>query len=723
MGGRSQSPARRLWAAVRDRDQEGSRNRHRDDLQGLRAVAVLLVALSHARVSFLGGGFVGVDVFFVLSGFLITGLLLNEAERRGNISLAGFYSRRAKRILPAAALTLVVTDIVAYQLLNFVRAKQVMWDSVSAAFFAANVHFAHQGTDYFAQLQPPSPLQHYWTLAVEEQFYVVWPALLWVVLFGARAIRLRRHSSRTRRGRRNRGPLHGQRLLVVATIAFIVSLAWSVRDTETHPTAAYFSTFTRAWELALGAIVAIAAVSLRTLSAATRAAAGWVGLAGIVTAAIIYSSGTAFPGYMALLPTIAAALVIISGLAGPTKGGAGTILGLAPMRYIGDRSYGFYLWHWPVLIIALEYHGHRLAVTTNLLLLAAAFALSAITYAVFENPIRRTEWTPGGTAFIAAASVGAAFAVAAFLILSIQTRMGASAAALPTQIRYVSSTPSVVLPVPVNDALSAVVKSVADGAQPIPLALLKPQPGAILDDRFSFPAGCDAHGNETSSSLCKFGVTTSTKVLAVFGDSHMQMLMPAILGMAQRDGWVVVPIVKSACSPTFWTSQKGTSDCHSWYRWAVAQVQTLHPAALLITGAYSGEGATTETAAGNGLSNLAMSVRRAAKNVVIVLDVPGENEEPVDCVLREGATRGSCSLDDSGDRAITDGAVADTIRSTPGVRVIDPTPWFCSQQVCPTVIGNTVAYTDSRHVSRTYATQLAAPFRTAFVKAIQGESG
>jgi peptidoglycan/LPS O-acetylase OafA/YrhL len=163
---------------------------HRDDIQGLRAVAVLLVVLDHAGVSFLRGGYVGVDVFFVLSGFLITGILLAGAGKHGHVSFVDFYIRRARRILPAAALTLVATIVAAYYLLNYVRAKEAVWDSFWAAFFAANIRFAHEGTDYFAQGQPPSPVQHYWSLAVEEQFYLVWPALLSLTLFGV--MRLRR---------------------------------------------------------------------------------------------------------------------------------------------------------------------------------------------------------------------------------------------------------------------------------------------------------------------------------------------------------------------------------------------------------------------------------------------------------------------------------------------------------------------------------------------------
>ncbi|HEY6031038.1 MAG TPA: acyltransferase, partial [Gaiellaceae bacterium] len=192
--------------------------KRRDDLQGLRAVAVLVVALGHAGVGFLGGGYVGVDVFFVLSGFLITGLLLDEARRTGAVSLAGFYTRRARRILPAAALTLVATELAAYVLLNFVRARQVMWDSVWAAFFGANVHFSRIETDYFARDRPPSPIQHFWTLAVEEQFYLVWPALLGLVLFGVLLLRRRRGAVT---------PASTRRLLAVLLLATAASLAWS----------------------------------------------------------------------------------------------------------------------------------------------------------------------------------------------------------------------------------------------------------------------------------------------------------------------------------------------------------------------------------------------------------------------------------------------------------------------------------------------------------------
>src|SRR4249919_289534 len=356
---------------------------HRDDLQGLRAVAVLVVVLDHAGLGLFSGGYVGVDVFFVLSGFLITGLLLSRAAEQGRVSLSEFYVRRARRILPAAVLTLVATDIVAYQLLNFVRAREAVIDSIWASFFVANVHFAQTGSDYLAQAQPPSPVQQFWTLSVEEQFYLVWPAVLSLVLFGALGVLgLRRKGSL--------GPAALRRALIVVAAGGLFSLLWSIHSTRTTPATAYYSSLTRAWELALGAALAIAAAQLSRMPSPLQLVSGWTGLGCIAVAAVAFSSSTPFPGYAALLPALGAALVIAAGIRRHrSRAAVSGALSLPPLRYVGDRSYAFYLWHWPVLVIAAEYAGHELSIVVRILLLVGAFLLSMLSYAVFENPIRQ----------------------------------------------------------------------------------------------------------------------------------------------------------------------------------------------------------------------------------------------------------------------------------------------------------------------------------------------
>ena len=353
---------------------------HRADLQGLRAIAVLLVVLNHAGVGFLPGGFVGVDVFFVLSGFLITGLLLAEARANGTVSLIGFYVRRARRILPAAALTLLATDVVAFFLLNFLRARDAVQDSLYAAGFAANFRFAARGMDYFAQADPPSPLLHYWSLAVEEQFYLVWPALLSIVLFGVTFTRRRRSVGRQQH----------RRLLLVVVLLAALSLGWSVHLTATLPAAAYFSPLTRTWELGLGSALAVGASTLVRVPPLGRLVMGWTGMVAIVVAAVLFSDRTPFPGSSALLPTIGTALAIAAGTGNRhSRLAVGRLLAVRPMCIVGDRSYAFYLWHWPVLILADQYMGYELSVTGKLGLLVGAFRLSCVSYALVENPIRR----------------------------------------------------------------------------------------------------------------------------------------------------------------------------------------------------------------------------------------------------------------------------------------------------------------------------------------------
>jgi len=262
----------------------------RPDIQGLRAVAVLLVALNHAGVPHLGGGYVGVDVFFVISGFLITGWLVKRTRQEGRVPFAAFYAARARRILPAATLTLVVTAIASHYLLNYVRALSVLHDIVWAAFFAANIHFAQVGADYFARNNPPSPVQNFWTLAVEEQFYIIWPVLLaaGILLFGDRSSVRRRYSRRL--------DDHGlERLSLLVVLLVSGSLVWSIRETPLDPTNAYFSTLTRAWELGFGALIALQLPRLKRLPAKVRAPMTWIGLAGILLAGLAFRAKHRFP--------------------------------------------------------------------------------------------------------------------------------------------------------------------------------------------------------------------------------------------------------------------------------------------------------------------------------------------------------------------------------------------------------------------------------------------
>lgn len=351
----------------------------RPDVEGMRAVAVVLVLLYHAFGAPFTGGFVGVDVFFVISGFVITDVLLRERSDRGRISIPGFYARRVRRILPAATLVIVSTVAAAYRWLGFIAGNQIAEDGKWAAAFVANIRFALLGTDYFGEQLPPSPLQHMWSLGVEEQFYVVWPALFLVmVLVG--------------RGLRDRGAL-----AVVLAIAMAASFAWSLVQTPANPTWAYFSPLTRAWELALGALIAVSGPAVGRISSGRLwQSLAAVGLIGIVTSLFLVDAGMQFPGYVVALPVVSSGLLILAGCGNPGTW-VGRALAIRPMQWIGARSYSLYLWHWPPLVIAAEHLGRPLSAVQAGGLLAAALTATALTYRYVENPIRRSRFLAART--------------------------------------------------------------------------------------------------------------------------------------------------------------------------------------------------------------------------------------------------------------------------------------------------------------------------------------
>ena len=345
----------------------------RPDVEGLRAVAVLFVVLFHAGIPGLTGGFVGVDVFFVISGFVITGLLLRERANSGATRLLSFYGRRSRRILPAATLVIMLTVLAAYHWLGFITGDATAEVGKTASLFYANFHFIATGTNYLASQAPPSALQNFWSLSVEEQFYVVYPTLfiLAAVVWSHVSLRLK--------------------LTVLLSAAIVASFTWSVIQTSNNGIAAFFSPFTRAWELALGGLVAVGSLQLAKLPRTVALIMTWVGLAGILVAGFAYSSTTPYPGSAVALPVIATALVIAGGTAAPGWGSE-WILRLPPFQWLGKLSYSLYLWHWPILIIAAQYAGHSLSVKDNLLWLLLALAISIVSYFAIENPIRHWKF-------------------------------------------------------------------------------------------------------------------------------------------------------------------------------------------------------------------------------------------------------------------------------------------------------------------------------------------
>lgn len=346
----------------------------RPDVQGLRAVAIVLVVLFHAGVPGVSGGYVGVDVFFVISGFVITGVLLRERSPTGRTSILAFYGRRARRIIPAATLVILAIVLGARWFLDPLSAGETAVDGQWASVFLANFHFAASGSNYLASLKPPSPLQNYWSLAVEEQFYIVYPTIFLIV-----AGTIVRRSLKVRLG-------------VVLGLIMLGSYVLSIVMTSSNPSGAFFSPFTRAWELALGGLVALGSDRLQRLPQAVAASISWLGLGLILFAAFAFTSATSYPGWLVAIPVIGAALIIAGGAAQP-KQGVETLLGLRPFQWLGLVSYSLYLWHWPILTIAAQSQGKTsLPVGQNLLWVLLSLVLAIGTYLVIENPIRHSGY-------------------------------------------------------------------------------------------------------------------------------------------------------------------------------------------------------------------------------------------------------------------------------------------------------------------------------------------
>jgi peptidoglycan/LPS O-acetylase OafA/YrhL len=349
------------------------RSEFRPDVQAVRALAVLLVVLYHANIPGVHGGFLGVDVFFVVSGFVITNVLLRERASSGKNSIPGFYARRIRRILPAATVVLIVTVFATYHWLSYVTGAANADDAKYVAAFVGNFHFASIGTQYFTASQPPSTLQQFWSLAVEEQFYLVWPVLFLVLTLPRLAF----------------SSVH--RLMIALTLIIGASLAWCIIETNQSAVWAFFSPLTRAWELALGALLAVLGPHLRGRAPRLGVLFAALGVVAVLLSTWFYTSTTLWPGSAVIVPVVATGMIIAGGsLRGPDN--FGPVAKFAPIQWFGNISYSLYLVHWPVIAIAMQYSFTPLPLRSELLLVAVSIALAAALYYTIENPIRRSKW-------------------------------------------------------------------------------------------------------------------------------------------------------------------------------------------------------------------------------------------------------------------------------------------------------------------------------------------
>ncbi|MDQ1054956.1 peptidoglycan/LPS O-acetylase OafA/YrhL [Arthrobacter sp. SORGH_AS 212] len=655
----------------------------RPDIQGLRALAVVAVIADH----FLGwptGGFVGVDVFFVISGFLITALLLREHERTGTISFTGFYLRRAKRIMPAALLVILATVGASYLLLNSTRFNATVWDGVWATLFGANWRFAILGTDYFQLGGAISPLQHYWSLAVEEQFYFVWP---WLMLLIYWAI--------NRKGGSAAG--HARRIIGMAIILLTVaSFVWSVWETNTNASVAYFSTFSRAWELGIGAAVAVYAPLISRIPVAIRHALSVLGLAGITVSIFVVTDTVAFPGPSAAFPVLAAALLI--------AGGTGVRRSfLWPLtnpvsRYVGDISYSLYLWHFPVTILLLSiYPGDSLEYVG--VGVVAMLVLSVLSFHLVENPARHFELpTKSKRGSFGEVPTNRAKLVGLGL-LSAVTAVVVVAALMPRE------SPASAVSIPLaNSGGTSIAKVKCFGAASLdPKADCDRDLGSDITP--STRTFADDHGNsydcffgkDKPMKSCTYG--EGTKRVALVGDSHAAALLPGLTEQAKAQNWQLDTYVGVGC---LWS----TSTCS-----AMTDIQTKLLGGrydAVITTAYRGTGTESKEAQAEAFASQWRPVASNGSKVVVVEDVPNDVAPALECMQRVtfDVTNNNCNITQAAAFRIKD-AASMAAALVPNTAVVSTVKYFCVADECPAVIGNVVVYRDGiSHITGTYSKTL-----------------
>lgn len=635
----------------------------------MRAIAVLAVLLYHAGLPFLPGGYVGVDIFFVISGFLITSHLLRGLERDGRVHFASFYAKRARRILPASFVVLVLSVVAALIWYPPLLMEEVWRGGAATALYAPNLLFAVDGTNYLAETTP-SLFQHYWSLGIEEQFYLVWPLLLAI---GWRFIRSRRA------------------LFVVLLAVVAVSFLACVLLTYRAQPWAFFSLPTRAWELGVGGVVAFA-LTARSQMLPPPAAAfiGWVGLGGVLGSVAFFDAETPFPGYMALVPVASTALIILAG-ATPSAAGPGAVLSARPMLWVGAISYSLYLVHWPALMIPQAAAGFTspLPLWVTVLIAAACVPVAWALYKWVETPLRSTVWLararPRRTLLAALAGSVACVAIAAAAYGYSNTR-----------------------PLHTEQVAAETVASESPAATSFVPANLKPSLRDASDDQPEIYAdGCHQSFASTDATGCLYGEDDAPRIV-IFGDSHAGQWFPAVESFAQTYGYAVQVFTKSSCRSLMMPQLRDGvpySECTIWRDRVIDKLNEETPALVLLSNYSGGFSSSTPDAWADGLSETLDRVRAPS---AVIADSPDLGFTPSICLSAHLSDAAACAVPASQALRPQVRDVEAQVAFEHDVPVVDLAADICTDECAP-IIGNTLVYRDGHHLTATFAASLAAP--------------
>ncbi|MFB9166324.1 acyltransferase family protein [Arthrobacter psychrochitiniphilus] len=681
----------------------------RPDIQGLRALAVVAVIADHL-FGYPLGGFVGVDVFFVISGFIITGLLLREHDKSGRISFADFYRRRVRRIMPVALVVLTVTTVASWYLFAGGRARSILWDGIASSLFAANWRFAATGTDYMQADGPVSPLQHYWSLSVEEQFYLIWPLIL-VAVLGFLA------------GRFSWSATMARRVLGVVLIAVAAaSLAFAFGETSNAPTVAYFSTFSRAWELGIGAFVAVLAPQLARIPAVIRPAIQWAGLLGIIASLFVITPATAFPAPGALLPVVATAMVI--------AGGIGSQRYMLPLTnpvslYIGDISYSLYLWHFPVIVFGAVI-APSMGPLGYLVALGVILMLSVASYHFVEDPLRHSQWLEPrgrnqrakvpfqltvktqvlGLALLAVAAIGVSGVALIKAAPTDHVYFGAGVAQVTSraEVPDAPATPEGAIQAKVSAALQASV-----------WPALKPSVDDLGSEGFEKDDSEGCAPATPRGKDCSLALLDPEKLAVVVGDSMGAAWLPTIRAALEPQGWTVKSMTYVGCpfldAATVAADDSITRACPGHKAIVSSAIKEAKPALVIVSNLYNlklASGATGDAAVSewNRAATTARTGWIEGAGKVVTLAPPPTGKDPNACFTRISTPNDCSSRITSTWKSY---AEADQrVSKIVGDHYIDNRSWFCSvDQLCPLFIDGTIVRRDATHLTEEYATKLA----------------
>lgn len=653
------SPERSAWLTRRPR--------YRPDIEGLRAVAVFIVVAFHAGVPGFEGGFIGVDVFFVLSGYLITWLLVNEAEREGGIDLARFYARRARRLLPAMAVVLLGTLVVMAWLYAPFEQRSLARTWATTALYVSNVDFAYRAVDYHGAGAETNPLLHTWSLSVEEQFYLVWP---WLVLFGLGLVSRRRAPD-------------PRRLLLVLGVTTALSFALALYLTHAQGVWAFYLSPTRAWEFGAGGLAVLVPASRwprRKLNPARPEAVtgllSWGALLALGAATTLYGHRTPFPGVAALVPVLATVVLLRAGGA-EEAGSVNRLLSLRPLQAVGKLSYSWYLWHWPALVFAAAL-GSPLPLSGRLAVAGASLVPAYASHTFVENPLRHSRWlSERPTRSLAMAGAIAVSTVALAVVwLNVSTAWSLSG----EQAHF-----------------THVWRDRAD----------------MHED------GCDHFGASAEATECVYGNAASSRTVALVGDSHAAQFFPAVRAAAEEAGWKMVVLTRSSCPFVDLSDMAyefgSYNNCYAWRSSAIEVLGRLAPDVTFVgtDNGYDVDPGAWEAGTRSSLSRLA----RVSDHVVLILDPPYAGINIPSCLAR-AAWRPGDGLDPDctpvgGTPAVLELAAAQerAARSVSAIATLDIRDEVCVIGECGPTSAGLIRYRDDHHLSL----EFAATFKSRFL--------